>query len=49
VAGKPYNGPNGVRQNPSVKMEACMFAGSDPKISHLCAGMLPEDNGDGFD
>lgn len=47
VAGKPFNGPNGVRQNPSVKKEACMFAGHDIRISHLCAGLKPEDFGGG--
>lgn len=31
-----------VRQNPSVKAEACRFAGSDPRINHLCASHLPE-------
>ncbi|MDA7947211.1 MAG: hypothetical protein MPJ78_07015 [Hyphomicrobiaceae bacterium] len=45
VSGYPFNGPNGVRQNPSVKAEACRFAGSDIRIRDLCAGHLPEDDG----
>lgn len=45
VSGYPFNGPNGVRQNPSVKAEACRFAGSDIRIRDLCAGFLPEDQG----
>ncbi|MEM8744068.1 MAG: hypothetical protein AAGF14_05465 [Pseudomonadota bacterium] len=45
VSGYPFNGPNGVRQNPSVKAEACRFAGSDIRIRDLCAGNLPEDDG----
>ena len=34
-----------VRQNPSIKEEACRFAGSDIRINDLCAGHLPEDQG----
>ncbi len=34
-----------VRQNPSIKAEACRFAGSDIRITDICAGHLPEDNG----
>lgn len=45
VSGYPFNGPQGVRQNPSVKAEACRFAGSDIRIRDLCAGHLPEDEG----
>ena len=45
VGRKPFNGPNGVRQNPSVKAEACRFGGSDIRIRDLCAGHLPEDQG----
>lgn len=45
VSGYPFHGPNGVRQNPSVKAEACRFAGSDIRIRDLCAGHLPEDQG----
>lgn len=45
VSGYPFNGPNGVRQNPRVKAEACRFAGSDTRIRDLCAGHLPEDSG----
>jgi len=45
VGHKPFNGPNGVRQNPSVKAEACRFGGSDIRIRDLCAGHLPEDGG----
>jgi hypothetical protein len=45
ISGYPFNGPNGVKQNPSVKAEACRFAGSNIKINHLCAGHLPEDDG----
>ena len=33
-----------VRQNPSIKEEACRFAGSDNRINDLCAGHLPEGN-----
>ena len=40
VSGYPFNGPVGVRQNPSVKAEACRFAGSDIRIRDLCAGHL---------
>ena len=29
-----------VRQNPSIKEEACRFAGSDNRINDLCAGHL---------
>jgi hypothetical protein len=45
VSGYPFNGPNGVKQNPSVKAEACRFAGSDIRIRDLCAGHLSEDRG----
>ncbi len=45
VSGYPYGGKNGVKQNPNTKKEACMFAGSDIRIAHLCAGMRPEDQG----
>jgi hypothetical protein len=45
VSGYPFNGPNGVRQNPAVKAEACRFAGSDIRIRDLCAGHLPKDGG----
>lgn len=34
-----------VRQNPSIKTEACRFAGSDIRINDLCAGHLHEDQG----
>ena len=34
-----------VRQNPSIKAEACRFAGSDIRITDICAGHLPGDNG----
>jgi hypothetical protein len=34
-----------VRQNPSIKAEACRFAGSDIRITDICAGHLPEDDG----
>jgi hypothetical protein len=34
-----------VRQNPSIKAEACNFAGSDIRIREICAGYLPEDYG----
>ena len=44
VSGYPFNGPYGVRQNPSVKAEACRFAGSDIRIRDICAGHLPEDD-----
>ena len=47
VSGYPFNGPNGVKQNPSVKAEACRFAGSDIRINDICAGHLPEDEGRG--
>ena len=43
VGRKPFNGPYGVRQNPSVKAEACRFGGSDIRIRDLCAGHLYED------
>lgn len=42
VSGYPFNGPNGVKQNPSVKAEACRFAGSDIRINDICAGHLNE-------
>lgn len=42
VSGYPFNGPNGVRRNPSVKAEACRFAGSDIRINDICAGHLYE-------
>ncbi len=42
VSGYPFNGPNGVKQNPSVKAEACRFAGSDIRIRDICAGHLNE-------
>lgn len=45
VSGFPFNGPNGVRQNPSVKAQACRYAGADIRIRDLCAGHLPEDDG----
>jgi len=45
VGRKPFYGPYGVRQNPSVKAEACRFGGSDIRIRDLCAGHLPEDGG----
>jgi hypothetical protein len=32
-----------VRQSPSIKAEACNFAGSDIRIREICAGYLPED------
>ncbi|MFQ5625241.1 MAG: hypothetical protein ACE5FM_01135 [Methyloligellaceae bacterium] len=44
VSGYPFNGPYGVRQNPSVKAKACRFAGSDIRIRDICAGHLPEDD-----
>ena len=47
VSGYPFNGPKGVKQNPSVKAEACRFAGSDIRIRDICAGHLPEDEGRG--
>jgi len=34
-----------VRQNPSIKAEACRFAGSDIRIADICAGHMPEDDG----
>ena len=34
-----------VRQNPSIKAEACRFAGWDIRIRGICAGHLPEDDG----
>ena len=34
-----------VRQNPNIKEEACRFAGSDIRITDICAGLLPEDQG----
>ena len=40
VGRKPFNGPYGVRQNSSVKAEACRFGGSDIRIRDLCAGHL---------
>jgi hypothetical protein len=33
-----------VRQNPSIKAEACQFAGSDIRIADICAGHMPEDD-----
>ena len=42
VGRKPFNGPYGVRQNPSVKAEACRFGGSDIRIRDLCAGHVLE-------
>lgn len=33
-----------VRTNPSVKAEACRFAGSDIRIRDICAGHLFEDD-----
>ncbi|MHA1165057.1 MAG: hypothetical protein ACTSP0_05670 [Alphaproteobacteria bacterium] len=33
-----------VRQNPSIKEEACRFAGSDIRINDLCAGNMYEDD-----
>ncbi len=45
VSGYPYAGKKGVKQNPNTKKDACMFAGSDIRISHLCAGLRPEDQG----
>lgn len=36
-----------VRSNPSIKEEACRFAGSDIRIQHLCAGDLPGDQNGG--
>ncbi len=42
VGRKPFNGPYGVRQNPSVREEACRFGGSDIRIRDLCAGDLFE-------
>jgi len=47
VSGYPYLGKNGVKQNPNTKKEACMFAGSDIRISDLCAGLRTEDQGGG--
>ena len=32
-----------VRQNPNIMAEACRFAGSDIRITDICAGHLPED------
>ena len=49
VSGYPHLGKNGVKQNPSVKAEACMFASSDIRISHLCADLGVEDNGSDFE
>ncbi len=34
-----------VRQNPSIKAEACRFAGSDIRISDICAGHMYENDG----
>ena len=34
-----------VRRNPSLKEEACRFAGSDIRIQDWCAGDLNEDTG----
>lgn len=34
-----------VRQNPNIKAEACRFAGSDIRITDICAGHLSEDQG----
>ncbi len=45
VSGYPFEGPYGVRKNPSVKAYACRFAGSDIRIRDICAGHLPEDYG----
>lgn len=36
-----------VRLNPSIKEEACRFAGSDIRIQDLCAGDLPGDQNGG--
>ena len=36
-----------VRLNPSIKEEACRFAGSDIRIQDLCAGNLPSDQNGG--
>jgi hypothetical protein len=36
-----------VRQNPSIKAEACRFAGSDIRIADICAGHMPEDDSSG--
>ncbi len=47
VSGYAYKGKNGVKQNPNTKKDACMFAGSDIRISNLCAGLRPEDQGRG--
>lgn len=33
-----------VRQHPSIKAEACRFAGSDIRITDICAGHLPGDD-----
>lgn len=33
-----------VRQNPNIKAEACRFAGSDIRITDICAGHLNEDS-----
>jgi len=43
VGRKPYYGPNGVKENPIVKAEACFFGSSDIRIRDLCAGHLPAD------
>lgn len=34
-----------LRNNPSLKAEACQFASSDTRINHLCIGHRPEDLG----
>ena len=36
-----------IRRNPSLKDEACRFAGSDIRIRDLCDGHLPEDQNGG--
>jgi len=34
-----------LRNNPSLKAEACQFASSDTRINHLCIGHRPDDLG----
>ncbi len=34
-----------VRQNPAIMAEACRFAGSDIRITDICAGHMQENDG----
>ncbi len=34
-----------VRQNPAIMAEACRFAGSDNRITDICAGHMHSDDG----